>query len=164
MESSIQNRITLHNFVPKEKYSETIIQYDLFFGMAGALILAASSGVASLIAIQEEKKEISYGFICDYDHEINSIFGDRSKYAEEKNLEESILVFNRLNTRERMELSQKCVTATNAYSTASTKERLLAKIEKAGVIKNLDVSTTAIFKIFVEVKNSQRKGILVEHT
>ncbi len=162
--SSVQSRITLHNFVPKEEYLETVINYDLFFGMAGALILAASSGVVSLIAIQEEKREVSYGFISDYNQEINPIFGDQSKYAVEKSLEDSIVSYNHLSTAERLALSEKCFYATKSYSTASTREGLLAKFEKAEIIKNINISTMDIAKMFFEIKKAKHKGYTDAHT
>lgn len=162
--SPLQHKITLHSFVPKEKYLETVVEYDLFFGMAGALILGASAGVPSLIAIQQQTAAVSYGFICDYDQENNPIFGDPSRFAAEKPLAESLVYFNSLSAQEKTVLGKKCAAATYSYSTVSTMERLLAKIENAKRIKGLKVPITGLIKIFYEVKRASSKGILDEHT
>lgn len=163
-QSPLQHKIKLHSFVPKQEYLETVIKYDLFFGMAGALILAASAGVPSLIAIQQETAAVSYGFICDYDQENNPVFGDPSRFATARALAESIVYLNSLNTDEKTALGKKCAAATYSYSTVSTRERLLAKIENAKRIKGLKVPITGLIKIFYEVKKASAKGILDEHT
>ncbi|MEP7254553.1 MAG: hypothetical protein ABI666_02200 [Ferruginibacter sp.] len=162
--SPIKDKIKLHSFVPKEEYLQTVIQYDLFFGMAGALILAASAGVPSLIAIQEEEREISYGFISDYDQEINPIFGDKSKFGFEKTLSGLLLYYNKLNDNEKTALSEKCSLSTGSYSTESTRERLIKKIDSAPKINDFNISALDFLKIFFEIKVSKIMGKTDEHT
>ncbi|MBL0182084.1 MAG: hypothetical protein IPP96_07255 [Chitinophagaceae bacterium] len=144
--SPVSDKLKLHPFVPKEQYLQTVIQYDLFFGMAGALILAASAGVPSLIAVQEEEREISYGFISDYDQEKNPIFGDRSRFGNEKKISESIRYYHQLNFEEKEALSKKCSLSTVSYSTESTKLRLIQKIDNAPRINNFNVRGIGFLK------------------
>lgn len=162
--SPINDKITLHSFVPKEEYLSTVIRYDLFYGMAGALILAASAGVPSLVAIQEEESGVSYGFISDYDQEQNPIFGDRSKFAVERPLEESILYYSRLTDDEKRILSRNCSHATSSYSTESTKLRLVQKINAAPRINVNGLSLFDFFRMFWEIRQSNARGITDEHT
>jgi len=162
--SPVSEKFKLHPFVPKEQYLQTVIQYDLFFGMAGALILAASAGVPSLIAVQEEQREISYGFISDYDQEKNPIFGDRSRFGNETKISESIRYYHQLNYEEKVALSKKCSLSTASYSTESTKLRLIQKIDNAPRINNFNVSAFDFLKIFLEIRMSGFRGKTDEHT
>jgi hypothetical protein len=132
--------------------------------MAGALILAASAGVPSLVAIQEEESGVSYGFISDYDQEQNPIFGDRSKFAVERPLEESILYYSRLTDDEKRILSRNCSHATSSYSTESTKLRLVQKINAAPRINVNGLSLFDFFRMFWEIRQSNARGITDEHT
>lgn len=162
--SPLRDKLKLHPFVPKEEYLQTVIQYDLFFGMAGALILAASAGVPSLVAVQEEEREISYGFIADYDQEKNPIFGDRSKFGHEKKLVESIRYYHQLTLEQKKELSKKCALSTISYSTESTKQRLIHKIDNAPLISNFNISVFGFMRIFLEIRLSGLRGKTDEHT
>ena len=162
--SPVKDRIKLHSFVSKQQYLPSVIQYDLFFGMAGALILAASAGVPSLIAVQGEEREISYGFIADYDQEKNPIFGDPSKFGNEKKLAESILFYDKLSQDEKIELSKKCALSTFSYSTEATKLRLIDKIDKAPRIKNFNISAIDILRILFEIRISALRGKTDDHT
>lgn len=162
--SPLRDKLKLHPFVPKEEYLQTVIQYDLFFGMAGALILAASAGVPSLVAVQEEEREVSYGFIADYDQEKNPIFGDRSKFGHEKKLVESIRHYHHLTIEQKKELSKKCALSTISYSTESTKQRLIHKIDNAPLINDFNISVLGFIRIFLEIRLSGLRGKTDEHT
>ena len=162
--SPVSDKLKLHPFVPKEQYLQTVIQYDLFFGMAGALILAASAGVPSLIAVQEEESEISYGFISDYDQEKNPIFGDRSRFGNEKKITESIRFYHQLDHEGKAALSKKCSLSTASYSTESTKLRLIQKIDNAPRINNFNIRAFDFLKMFFEIRMSGFRGKTDEHT
>lgn len=102
------------------KIDHTLKDYDLFIGSGTALLQAAANGIPCIIAIENEKKPVSYGFFSDIpgiDYHEQRLPYQRSKILD------LIISFSQLSENEHRKLSESHIVKASVFDIRSCAEK-----------------------------------------
>lgn len=164
LKTSFPDFIRLMGPVPREDFGDVVSRHDLFFGMGFAVIHSAMIGVPSIIAIQAEKKSVSYGFFSNYDHSVNPMFGDLTLGVSEQQINKTLYDFIKMTKGERKLLGKKCAEASMPYMSDAIVEKLKFIIKKSDICRIPSVTLRELIVIRVETYLSRFNRSKFEHT
>ncbi|TLX21357.1 hypothetical protein [Thermomonas fusca] len=150
--------VEIKEVVPRELFSTVVSGAQIFFGMGFAVVHAAMLGIPSLIAIQDERGPVTYGWFSKYDHLLSPMFGDVSPQGVIEPLDGVIREFLSLSGDERVLLASSCVSAAAPYQG----EKVAADLKKfilASSFIDCRVSLMDLLRIRVEVYLSRFRGV-----
>lgn len=149
--SKFPENYILHGFLDPELFNQTIEKYDLFYGMGYALTNSAMLGIPSLIAIQDEKQSLTYGFFSEFNHVLTPMFGDKTKEYEPVSLESKLVIFLELNLKQRKKLGMDCRKAwSEVFDSDIALPKMLQVLDNAKYVDYEKISFLEILKIRLE--------------
>lgn len=107
--------VKFHGYLDPDSFGATISQFDSYFGMGFTVVHSSMIAVPSIIAVQDENKDICYGLFHKYDHFKNPMFGDQSDKAILSNIRSEMKRLATLNKEELNDIGKLCKVATKAY-------------------------------------------------
>lgn len=158
---NVEGCLQLHEPFPTAEFAQVVASHDVFFGMGGAVVQAAMLGVPALIAIQGERRPVSYGWFCDFDHRDNPMFGDPHPGVEPQGLDALLHAWLNVPDAERESLGERCRQATQVFGGRAAAETILAIADAAQPNPSSGVTIWDLIVMRVEsywIRWTQRKG------
>jgi glycosyltransferase involved in cell wall biosynthesis len=159
-----KHKIFIHGFLNPNEFGNTVLKYDVYFGMGFTVVHAAMLGLPSLIAIQDEEKSLTYGFFHEHNHTETPMFGDPTKGKIKYSIYEKISEFSNMSEDEVYDISYKSKVATIPYQPMNIVTQIATICRNAKFIKYEKISFFDVVKIRLETHYSRFKKIKQLHT
>lgn len=149
--SKFPENYILYDYLEPNKFNETVLKYDIFFGMGYALTNASMLGIPSLIAIQDEKKPLTYGFFSEYDHRLVPMFGDKTDNFPLVSIESKLRMYTSLSYKNRSKIGVLCQEAwQGVFDSDLVLPKMLKVFDKAKYVRYQKISFVDIVRIRME--------------